>query len=386
MDKIILIKYGELQLKGGNRRLFEKRLNKNIQYVLQEIPHRLSKKPGRLYIESEEIHYSKITEHLRTMFGIVGFSVAYRTEKNEQAIKKGVIQTVSNALSNSEHKSFKVEARRTDKSFPLTSYKIAAKYGSIIKENFPELDVDVKNPELTIFIEIRGNAYVYSSPEPAGGGLPVGTSGKSVLLLSGGIDSPVAGYLMAKRGLQLSAVYFHAYPYTSEEAKQKVLSLARIVSRYALGLKVYVIPFTKVQMYLKKKIQAEALTLMLRACMMRAAHITAETEGAKSLITGESLGQVASQTQESLRFTQSITDFPVFRPCIGMDKEEIIRLARKIGSFETSILPYEDCCTIFTPPKPLVKPLFEKITRTYNTLSVDELIIEAIESAEIIKC
>ena len=279
---------------------------------------------------------------------------------------------------------FKIEARRSDKSFFLTSYEIACRLGDVLRARFPELMVDLHHPDWTLNVEIREAAYLYGPETKAPGGLPSGSSGKGLLLLSGGIDSPVAGYLMGKRGLKLDAAYFHTPPFTSEKAKEKVEHLTHILSEYLTGTALHVVPFTETQVRIKERARSEEVTLLMRACMVNIAAIIAEKTGSICLVTGESLGQVASQTPESIRFTGHGTDFPIFRPLIGLDKEQIVSLARKIGTFETSILPYEDCCTLFSPAHPLVRPDYESMVRSFQELEADALLQKAAAEAQII--
>ena len=349
-----LIRVGEIGLKGDNRRMFEQQLKENIKRRLKNISARVSGGRGRFFLELFSGDPAIAEEVLATTFGIVGFAKVLVSEKNMEAIGTTAMELLreSIACSSSEKISFKINAKRTDKSFPLNSYQIAVELGNMLTKKIPGLTVDVKNPEVPLQIEVRDKVYIWG-PQTAGpGGLPVGCAGKGILLLSGGIDSPVAGWMMAKRGLKLDAVYFHAYPYTSDDAKQKVVQLARILSPWNGGMNLFVVPFTKTQLKIKEMVPKEAVTLIMRAGMMKVAHMAAETRGAGALVTGEALSQVASQTAGSMRFTGSVTDFPVFRPMIGMDKEEIIRTAERIGTYETSILPYEDCCTIFSPKHP----------------------------------
>ena len=299
-------------------------------------------------------------------------------------IREKALSVAASNIAEGRGTTFKVESRRTDKSFPLTSYELSRDIGSEVLDAFPELSVDVHKPAWTISLEIREQAYIYGYERKGPGGLPVGTAGRGILLLSGGIDSPVAGYLMAKRGIRLGAVYFHAYPYTSDQAKEKVISLAGLISPYTGRMRLFIVPFTDVQLRIKERAKEEETTLLMRACMMKIADRIARAREALSLVTGENLSQVASQTTESMRFTQSVTDFPVYRPLIGFDKEEIITLAKKIGTFDTSILPFEDCCTIFSPKHPLVHPELDRMKESYLNLDADELLNSAIENTEII--
>ena len=278
---------------------------------------------------------------------------------------------------------FKIEARRSDKSFPHSSYQICCTLGDHLRSRFPDLKVDMNRPDWTLQIEVRSRVYIYGPQIEAPGGLPLGVSGRGLLLLSGGIDSPLAGYLMAKRGLALDAVYFHTPPYTSEQAREKVQELARILSGYITGLRLWVVPFTPIQLRINELARKETTTLLVRAAMMAIADRLARLNGHDCLVTGESLGQVASQTVQSMHFTESYTQLPLFRPLIGMDKEEIIRGARDIGTYETSILPYEDCCTLFAPEHPEVRPRVDRMVSAFRSLGMEELIREAVERSEV---
>ncbi|MDC7125111.1 MAG: tRNA 4-thiouridine(8) synthase ThiI [Spirochaetales bacterium] len=374
MDKLYLIKIGEIALKGGNRSFFEKRLKKNIKLDLRGTNCIVSGGRGRFFVEVNKEHSAQVEEVLSRTFGIKGFSVVKRLEKNiDKIIEEALIQASEN-IKETGGKNFKITARRADKSFPLNSYGICCALGDAILDNIEESVVDVNTPDWTINVEIRETAYVYSHVLPGPGGLPVGTAGKGMLLLSGGIDSPVACWLMSKRGLKIDSIYFHTYPYTSDEAKQKVIDLATILSRYTSGMNLYIVPFTDVQLKIKEKGFEKATTLLMRHAMVKIADRVAKQNDAGSLITGEALSQVASQTPESIRFTGSATDLPTFRPLIGMDKEEIIAIAEKIGTFKTSILPYEDCCSLFAPEHPLTHPNFEQITKEFIELELDELL------------
>jgi thiamine biosynthesis protein ThiI len=279
---------------------------------------------------------------------------------------------------------FKIEARRADKSFPLSSYQIACALGDLLLRSFPELTVDVKNPDWILMVEIREHAYLYGPQTGGPGGLPTGSSGKGLLLLSGGIDSPVAGYMMAKRGLALEAVYFHSAPFTSEQAREKVESLSRILDTYAPGILLHVVNFTPALARIRERAKDEEITLLMRACMMRIASLIAARRGAGCLITGESLGQVASQTVESIGYTGGYAELPVLRPLIGMNKEEIMSDARRIGTFETSNLPFADCCVLFSPPHPLIRPSGEKMRKTFNSLDIEDTLREAQEKSEMV--
>jgi len=381
VKNLYLIKIGEISLKKGNRSAFEKQLRFNIKKKLKS-PSRIKIHRGRFFLESDDDNISNIQYALSTTPGLVSFSRAVKVEKNLEAIKNAASLFAENLIKRYPEGSFKIESRRADKGFEYTSYEISALVGEHLLNKFPVLKVDVHNPSWTINVEIRDLAYVYGTQEKGVGGLPVGSAGKGMLLLSGGIDSPVAGYLMAKRGLQLDAVYFHAYPYTSDEALEKVKTLAEKIAPYLSGLNLFVVPFTKFQLLLKQKAREEEVTLLMRAGMVKVADMISKKRGNLCLVTGESLGQVASQTVESLNYTGSETDLIIFRPLIGMDKETIIKLSNKIDTYKTSILPFEDCCTIFSPTHPVLKPDSNRLKKSFLLLEGGDLLKEAAEKAE----
>jgi len=388
MKKIILGKYGEMALKGNNKRQFEEKLMSNIRGRLRELgEYSLSSAQSTIYIEpkTDEFDIDKAFERVRKIFGMSAVCVAVRAdERILESIGKTAVTCVRKMLLG--HKTFKVETRREDKHFPLKSPQISAEIGGIILDNIPELTVDVHNPDITVNVEIRREIYVYTEKFAGAGGMPTGTNGKATLLLSGGIDSPVAGYMVAKRGVVVNAVHFYSYPYTSERAKDKVIALAKLMSGYCGRINLYVVPFTDIQLAINKHCPPELLTLVMRRIMMRIAEQIARNTHSHALITGESIGQVASQTMESLVVTDNAVDMPVFRPVIGMDKEEIVQVAKKIGTFETSILPYEDCCTVFVPKHPKTKPQLEHLHKAEAELvDIDSLIKKAIEDVEVIK-
>jgi tRNA uracil 4-sulfurtransferase len=383
MDAFYLIKIGEILLKLGNRREFEDRLHAQLHKRLSaaDIPHKLEMFPGRYFVTVPEERSSDAEYILARMPGVNGYARATKTQKSVEAVIEAAVEVARVCLAR-DKRSFKAESRRSDKSFPLGSFELSARIGEAVLKAFPEARVDLHHPEFTINAEIRERAYIFADPEPGLRGLPVGSGGRGLLLLSGGIDSPVAGYMMARRGLALDAIYFHAYPYTSQEAKDKVVSLARVISSFTGTLVLWTVPFTETQLQIKKDAREDLTTLMMRAGMMRAAHLLAERIGANCLITGESLGQVASQTAENLRLTQSLTNYPVLRPLVGMDKEDTIALAKKIGSFDISILPYEDCCVLFSPKHPLLKANFERERLAYDRLGLESLLVAALDRAE----
>jgi len=389
MFKAFLIKYGEIGIKGKNRHLFEDALVRQIKYALKPVDgeFQISKEQGRIYIEAlTDYDYDETVESLQHVFGIVGICPVVLTE--EEGFDKLAADVVSYVDKRypDKHKTFKVNTRRARKSYPIPSMEVNAALGERILEAFPEMTVDVHNPDILLNIEIRAKIIIYSEVIPGPGGMPVGTNGKGMLLLSGGIDSPVAGYMIAKRGVKIDAVYFHAPPYTSERAKQKVVDLARIVAKYTGPIYLKVVNFTDIQMYIYEKCPHDELTIIMRRYMMRIAeHFARETESL-GLITGESIGQVASQTMQSLASTDEVCTMPVYRPLIGFDKQEIVELSKKIGTFETSILPYEDCCTIFVTKHPVTKPSLKVIRRSETHLKeqIEEMVKTAIETTETI--
>lgn len=386
-----LVKLGELTLKGGNLKEFEKQLVSNTRNCLQSISCHVNLRAGRLYIECDEKDSQAVEYTLKHLIGITGWARTQICERNIESIKQAVLTEALSAKKIGV-KTFKIETRRADKSFPLNSYEISTEAATLVYDD-GILDVDVHNPDLTIRVEIREKCFVYSDKNKGNRGLPVGTGGKGLLLLSGGIDSPVAGYRMFRRGMKIECIYFHAYPYTSVEAQTKVEDLAKIISQFGLETHINVIPFTDVQMRIKQiteavpytgGISSEAYsTLLLRMCMMRCASILAKHIHAQCLITGESLGQVASQTLENMAVTESACDIPLLRPLVGMDKEEIVDTAKQIGTYETSILPYEDCCVLFSPKHPVLRANKEDAWELYNKMDIDSLIQESFEKREI---
>ncbi len=380
MKKIILAKYGEIILKGLNRPVFESRLVKNIKRALGEGVS-VSTAQATIYITCADEETDIVAEKVSKVFGVVSVAIADVLDKDIDKICTHVAELMKNKIG-----SFKVEARRADKKFPLKSPEICAKAGGAILSANPSLTVDVHNPDTLVKIEIRDfGAYVYLNKIPGVGGMPTGTNGRATLLLSGGIDSPVAGYMIAKRGVELDAVHFYSYPYTSERAKEKVMELAKIVTSYCGRMNVYIVPFTEIQLEINEKCPEEQLTILMRRFMMTIADRIARENNSLALITGESVGQVASQTMESLLVTNAVCQLPVYRPVIGMDKEEIVTIARKIGTFETSILPYEDCCTVFTPKHPNTKPKLDKIKLSEEKLDFEGLVQKAIDGTEVIQ-
>ncbi len=385
-----LIKYGEIGIKGKNRYLFEDALVRQVRFALKDVDGEFNvyKSQARIYVDcNEEYDYEDAVEHLKRVFGIVGICPVVRMEdQGFEQLKKDVTAYMDEAYPD-KNLTFKVEARRARKSYPKNSMEINCDLGEAILDAFPETKVDVHHPDVMLNVEIRREIYVYSQIIPGAGGMPVGTNGKAMLLLSGGIDSPVAGYMISKRGVGIEAVYFHAPPYTSERAKQKVVDLARIVSRYAGPIRLHVVNFTDIQLYIYDQCPHDELTIIMRRYMMRIAEHFARKDGCLGLITGESIGQVASQTMQSLAATNDVCTLPVYRPVIGYDKQEIVNISEKIGTYETSIQPFEDCCTIFVAKHPVTKPNIDVIRRSEEHLSekIDELMKTALETVEIIE-
>lgn len=389
MFTAFLIKYAEIGLKGNNRHFFEDALMKQIRISLRKVGGRfdVTRTQGRVYIEClSDFDFHEVVEGLKKVFGITGICPVVHVEDNGfEQLQKDIIKYIDDVYPD-KNKTFKVNARRARKDYPMQSMEINSELGGTILEAYPMMKVDVHNPDILLSVEIRERIYIYSEVIPGPGGMPVGSNGKAMLLLSGGIDSPVAGYMIAKRGVKIDAVYFHAPPYTSERAKQKVVDLARVISCYSGPVYLHVINFTEIQLYIYEKCPHEELTIIMRRYMMKIAeHIAKETD-CLGLITGESIGQVASQTLKSLAATNEVCTMPVYRPVIGFDKQEIIEIANKIDTFETSILPYEDCCTIFVAKHPVIKPNLNIIKRSERNLEekIDELLAVAIETKELI--
>ena len=391
--KSFLIKYSEIGLKGNNRGKFEDALVNQISYKLSTDNEKFNiyKEQERIYIDSkEDFDYDEIVSKLTKVFGIYDICPVYKVEyeNDYNYIRDKVLYFIKEVYSADPSFSFKVKAKRTNKKFSMHSDELNQELGHDILETFKNTKVDVHNPDIFIYVEIRNHINIYTEKIKGAGGMPIGTNGKAMLLLSGGIDSPTAGYMIAKRGVTIEAIYFHAPPYTGEKAKQKVIDLAKIVSRYANQIKLHIINFTDIQLYIYENCPHNELTIIMRRYMMRIAEEIAKKENCMALITGESIGQVASQTINSLLVTNEVCSLPVFRPLIGFDKDEIIELAQKIDTFETSILPYEDCCTIFVAKHPVTKPLLHIIKSSEQKLNenIDTLIKKAIETEEIVYC
>ena len=390
MYKAFLIKYGEIGVKGKNRYLFEDALVRQIRYALKKTDgeFEVTKENGRIYATAvSDFDFDEAVEALKTVFGIIGICPVVQIEDNGfDDLADTVIKYFDSAYPD-KHFYFKVNARRARKNYPMDSMEINMEMGGRLLDAFPELSVDVHNPDVLLQIEIRNKINIYSTEIPGPGGMPVGTAGKAMLLLSGGIDSPVAGYMVAKRGVELEATYFHAPPYTSERAKQKVIDLAKLVAKYSGPITLNVVNFTDIQLAIYEKCPHDELTIIMRRYMMRIAEELGKESGCLGLVTGESIGQVASQTMHSLYCTNEVCTMPVFRPVIGFDKQEIIDLSEKIGTYETSIQPFEDCCTIFVAKHPVTKPNLNIIQRDEHNLDdcIDELFKTAIETTEKIR-
>ena len=384
MNEIILLKLGELVLKGLNRRSFEDKLQANIHRRLHPYGQfRVYTRQSATYVEPKDdsCDVQGAYEALTKVFGIAGLSLARPCEKDKDAILACARDFLDDQLRTA--RTFKVETKRADKSFPMTSIQLSQYVGGELDEKYPNLTVDVHHPELTVYLEVRDYAaYVHADPEPGAGGLPVGVGGRAVSLLSGGIDSPVASWMIAKRGIALEMVHFFSYPYTSEEAKQKVLTLAKLLTPWCGRLTVHVVPFTAIQEELRRKCPEELFTVLMRRFMMRIAEAVAQRCGAGAIVTGECLGQVASQTMEAMRATTAVTTLPILRPVVGMDKEEIVRIARRINTFETSILPYEDCCTVFTPRHPRLRPMPGEVEAAEQALDIEAMVQAAVDGIE----
>ena len=391
MYKAFLIKYAEIAIKGKNRYIFEDALVAQIKYQLKNVEgkFRIVKEMGRIFIYTEgEFDYDETIEALKRVFGIFSICPAVVLEdEGFEKLSQEVTEYVKK-LYGEKALTFKVNTRRNKKTYPMQSMEISSALGGAILDACPNMKVDVHNPDVFVNVEIRNKIYLYSENIPGPGGMPLGTNGSAMLLLSGGIDSPVAGYMIAKRGVTLDAVYFHAPPYTSERAKQKVVDLAKLVAKYSGPIRLHVVNFTDIQLYIYDKCPHEELTIIMRRYMMKIAEEFAKKDGCLGLITGESIGQVASQTIHSLAATNDVCTMPVFRPVIGFDKQEIVDVALKINTYETSILPYEDCCTIFVAKHPVTKPNLQIIKRSEEKLQekIDEMVKEAVETAETIIC
>lgn len=387
--KAFLIKYAEIGTKGKNRYVFEDILCKQIKEHLAGLgDFAIRREYGRIFVEAESAYdYEDVITELQKVFGVVGICpIVVENQVEFEAIKKKTIAYMKECYGE-KPLTFKVNARRTNKKFPMQSMELNSEIGHYLLEAYPNLKVDVHHPDVMLNIEIREKVYLYSTTIKGAGGLPVGTNGKAMLLLSGGIDSPVAGYMISKRGVELEAVYFNAPPYTSERAKQKVIDLARIVSGFSGTIRLHIVNFTDIQLAIYEKCPHEELTIIMRRYMMKIAEHLAVENKCQALVTGESIGQVASQTMHSLACTNEVCSLPVFRPCIGMDKQEIVDISEQIDTYETSILPYEDCCTIFVAKHPVTKPVLDIIKRSEEKLSdvIDDLMKTALDTVEVVE-
>ncbi len=387
MFQAFLIKYAEIGIKGKNRFIFENALKNQIAFALSSVEgeFQVVKDQGRIYVEAlSEFDYDDAIAAMKRVFGVAQICPVVLVENVSWENLKPAVKDYVEKVYEGKAFTFKVEAKRADKSYPLTSPQICMDMGEYLLNEFSQLSVDVHKPEVRIHIEVRNRAYIYSMTIPGPGGMPVGTNGKAMLLLSGGIDSPVAGYMIAKRGVKLAATYFHAPPYTSERAKQKVVDLAKLVARYSGPMELNIVNFTDIQLYIYEQCPHEELTIIMRRYMMKIAEELAKQDGSLGLITGESIGQVASQTMQSLAATNEVCTLPVYRPLIGFDKQEIVDVSEKIGTYETSIQPFEDCCTIFVAKHPVTKPNLKVIKRSEQRLEekIDELVKTALDTVE----
>lgn len=383
MKKVLLLKFGELFLKGRNRREFMKLLKHNITEKLKGFDYKLEETQGRLIVSDfDENLIDDIVSKIQMVFGLIGVAVAIEFDTSMENLEKYVGEMDLNGA-----KTFKVEVKRADKSFSKTSMELERDLGAVVLDKNLALKVDLYNPQVVLNVEVRINqkTYMYKNLLSCAGGLPLGSAGKGLLLLSGGIDSPVAGYLMSKRGLALEAVHFHSYPYTSVQAKEKVIELAKEISQYCGKIKLHVVSFTEIQEQIHKNCDAEYMITIMRRIMMRIAEKLCNENNCGAIVTGESLGQVASQTMQSMNVTNSVVSIPVFRPVVAFDKEEIMNIAKKIGTYETSILPYEDCCTVFLPKNPVIKPTIKRAEMLEEKLDIESLVETAVQTEEIVE-
>lgn len=384
MDKVVSVSVGEIALKGLNRKYFEDKLVSDIKRSLRDLHlDKVYKEQGKIYIEAPEDNFEQIINRVKKVFGIVYISPCIRVNKDINELKEAVIEIMKIRQSINPVKTFKVSTNRTDKKFPIKSPEVSREMGAVILKNIEGLKVDVNNPDVYVYIDIKQYMYVYTEKIKGYGGLPLGTNGKGLLLLSGGIDSPVAGFLMAKRGVEISAIHFHSYPFTSERSEEKVKSLAHLLALYTGKIKLYTVNILDIQKELNEKCPEDQMTILSRRFMMRIAERVAIENGIDALITGESLGQVASQTINGISVTNSSVNIPILRPLIGMDKVQIIDIAKDIETYETSILPYDDCCTLFLPRHPVTKPKLDSIEKSEEHIDVKELINRAMDSLKI---
>lgn len=387
MRDFILLKQGEMVLKGLNKHRFDQRLQSNVRYRIRDLgKFKVYSRQSIVYVEpmDDEADVDVAFEKLQTVFGISSLTRAAACEKNKEAIAALAISYLRDAMLGA--RSFKVEARRGDKAFPMTSIELSQYVGGELSDAYPNVPVDVHNPDLTVNIEIRDYAaFVHGGPVSGAGGMPLGSNGQAVSLLSGGIDSPVSTYMIARRGVKPIPVHFFSFPYTSEQAKQKVVELTQLLTEYCGSMTIEVVPFTHIQEEIRDKCPEKYFTLIMRRFMMRIADTIAKSNGCGAIVTGENLGQVASQTMEAMAVSQAVSDLPVLQPLVGMDKEDIVRIARKIGTFSTSILPYEDCCTVFTPRHPETKPTVTEVASAEAALEIEALVTEAVSGIERIR-
>ncbi len=385
MEKVLIVRYGEISLKGLNRPYFENTLLKNIRRALKSIGDiKPYKAHGRIYVDLEGQDEDEIIEEVTKVFGIVSVSVAYIFEADMDKICEVALEHARECIEEDGVKTFKIESKRGNKKFPMKSPEISRTVGGYVLSNAGSLEVDVHNPDVKINVEVRDKAYVYSRKISGFGGMPYTTSGKAMLLLSGGIDSPVAGWLVGKRGVEIEAIHYHSYPFTSDRAKEKVIDLARILSKYCGRIRLHSVNLLNIQKAINENCPAEQMTILSRRFMMAIAEKVALERKCKALVTGESIGQVASQTLESINVTNSTVNMPVFRPLIAMDKVDIVKISKEIDTYETSILPFEDCCTVFLPDRPVTKPRLERITESEKLIDVEGLINEAVDNMEVI--
>ncbi len=383
MKKFLIVRYGEIALKKRNRHFFENKLLTNIRRVLTDMDDTLvTKQHGRMFVEYQEEDFEEVVDRVIKVFGVVSVSPATRIENDMETIRETALAEAKAIIEEHGHKTFKVDCRRANKGFPMKSPEVMYDVGGYVLHGTEGLTVDVHNPDFVLNVEIRNYTYIYADVIPGLSGMPYGSAGKAMLLLSGGIDSPVAGWLMAKRGVQLEAVHFHSYPFTSERAMEKVMDLARILTKYTGKIKVHSINLLDIQKAINENCPSSQMTILSRRFMMAIAERLAHTYECKALITGESIGQVASQTMEGLIATNSRVEAPVFRPLIAMDKTDIVSIAQKIGTFETSILPFEDCCTVFLPDKVVTRPRLEDLHKSEENLDVEALIEDAVSKRE----
>ena len=387
MERVLSVSLGELILKGLNRKYFEDKLIKEMKRAIKDIGYeKIYKEQGKIYIEAEESDFPQMTSRLKKVFGLVYISPCIRIiTKDPVEIQEAVIQIMKEKLAKEKINTFKIQTRRADKKFPFKSPEFSSKMGGCVLREFNDLTVDVHNPDVYVYIDIKVNAYVYTDKVKGSGGLPIGTNGKGLSLLSGGIDSPVAGFMMAKRGLEINCVHYHSYPFTSERAEEKVKDLAKIMARYTGKLRIYSVNILPIQKEINEKCPESEMTIISRKFMMRIAERIANYNNYDVLITGENLGQVASQTVQGISVTNESVNIPILRPLIGFDKVDIIEIAKEIETFETSILPFEDCCTVFLPKHVVTQPKIEKIKKSEEVLDIHELVENAIENMKIYK-